>query len=190
MKTIIMKTIKYISKFIGLIIAITLLISCSENNQEDDLIDPVSDGNSFYELKINGVTYENKAISNASAIVVKGIDEETKKAINTTSAFIENEQIRFNAVILKIDEQLKSLESNQEEYSTIIITLNNKMYFSKGGTITVKKEKPYGVFNSTTHQAGVGKTAILFEFSGTFIDVNETEIPISGKINIAKEQAI
>ncbi|WP_233884671.1 hypothetical protein [Tenacibaculum piscium] len=184
-----MKTIKYISKFIGLIIAITLLISCSENNQEDDLIDPVSDGNSFYELKINGVTYENKAISNASAIVVKGIDEETKKAINTTSAFIENEQIRFNAVIVKIDGQLKSLGSD-EDNSIIIITLNNKMYFSKGGTITVKKEKPYGVFNSTTHQAGVGKTAILFEFSGTFIDVNETEIPISGKINIAKEQAI
>ncbi|MBE7686369.1 hypothetical protein F7647_09950 [Tenacibaculum piscium] len=190
MKTTIMKTIKYISKFIGLIIAITLLISCSENNQEDDLIDPVSDGNSFYELKINGVTYENKAISNASAIVVKGIDEETKKAINTTSAFIENEQIRFNAVIVKIDEQLKSLESNQEEYSTIIITLNNKMYFSKTGTITIKKEKPYGIFNLTTDQVGAGKTAILFEFSGTFIDVNETEIPISGKINIAKEQAI
>jgi len=178
-----MKTTKHIFNFLTLFISITVMVSCSGN--DDSIDDLLSAKDSYYEVTIDGTKYENKEVLKSSATIVKGTDQETQRAFYTIFAYIEDEGLKINAFPVKIDGDLKPFGRSEDENSAVAVTLNNKMYTSKSGTITIKKDAPYSTVNSGTDQ--VGKTETLLEFSGTFTDSNDVEVSISGTLYVAKQ---
>lgn len=178
-----MKTTKHIFKFLSLFIGLTLIVSCSSSDDLDD--SPLSTKDSYYEITIDGTKYENNTVSTSSATIVKGTDQESQRNFYTIFAYVEDEEVKINAFPVKIDGELKPFGRSEDENSAVVVTLNNKVYTSKSGAITIKKDAPYSTVNSGTDQ--VGKTETLLEFSGTFIDSNEVEVSISGTLYVAKK---
>ena len=166
-----------------LLCAVFLGIACSKNEETElELLQ-----NSSYVISINGQTYENKKVAEASATFAEGTDITTSKKFYAVVASLKDSNLQINGGPVVVEGITMPMEENSigGESSGLVITLNNQLYVSISGTITIKKDNRYDEI-SVGNGAKTGKTEIQIEFSGSFRNQNAEEVPVSGSFYITK----